>query len=447
MEAPKKMSTHAKMRDPIGSEESYAEFFRVQEMIDNAFPPFEELDEEDRNFRAVNTYGRRTTFALRQYGRGDSLVEIQAILRRRMPEMIEMAAWYRAHAEGAAAAAYRPLKASRRESYGFFALAALTLDQPEELAKLRELLPTQNAERGQFLDLMVKAMIPDYPMLASYKPVKEAALFTDPVLRILALPPDARAQAVDGHLQKWCRMMRAFGWKPDLDPGIGKDPLFCDFAYEVALAVAAYDIDDSAFRDHPYYPGDLVEFYRIHVRDTRDGWRAKGVGAGTPIAVPPPPQRADLSKSKSKGLARWIELVCDGDPQAVEAVLEIVGKPRKFKSINGLMEALASEGHAIEADIKDDDTVSTASVQLTEARDIAGFVAPGGPPFGPDRCQAILAGLARHCENGRYRLLDLDNQDDGWHAVLVRAEYVEEFRQASDALGIMTRTPDEAYGS
>lgn len=44
-----------------------------------------------------------------------------------------------------------------------------------------------------------------------------------------------------------------------------------------------------------------------------------------------------------------------------------------------------------------------------------------------------------------YTLVDLDNQDDAWCAVLVKSEYADELLELSAVLGIKTRMPDEAY--
>ncbi|WP_457921395.1 DUF6630 family protein [Verminephrobacter eiseniae] len=44
-----------------------------------------------------------------------------------------------------------------------------------------------------------------------------------------------------------------------------------------------------------------------------------------------------------------------------------------------------------------------------------------------------------------YQLIDLDDQDDAWHAVLVKAEYHDEFLALSQALGLRTRKPEQAY--
>lgn len=107
--------------------------------------------------------------------------------------------------------------------------------------------------------------------------------------RGLSLPVASRPAALHAHMKNWQRLMRTYGWKPNLMPRIGHDRLFCDFAFEVTLAVCAYDIDGSSFRDHPYYPRDLVDHYRQNLRHHRDGWRAEGESA--PGSLPSPLHR------------------------------------------------------------------------------------------------------------------------------------------------------------
>jgi hypothetical protein len=57
----------------------------------------------------------------------------------------------------------------------------------------------------------------------------------------------------------------------------------------------------------------------------------------------------------------------------------------------------------------------------------------------------MLAGAAWVKERG-YHLLDLDGDDDAWHAVLVQAKYHEEFLALSEQLGMTARAPSEIYG-
>lgn len=50
----------------------------------------------------------------------------------------------------------------------------------------------------------------------------------------------------------------------------------------------------------------LVQYYRDHVRASRDAWRAGQAGAGLAIVAPALPAKADLTRTRCKGIARWI---------------------------------------------------------------------------------------------------------------------------------------------
>ncbi len=300
----------------------------------------------------------------------------------------------------------------------------------------------------RLIDVLLKSFIPKYPYLVDYEVSSELRNYREwwmtPLLDALAQLPEQRPAALAAHMGNWCRLMRPLGWKPK--HARGKSYFFCDFAFEVALAVCAYDIDDSSFRDHPHYPRDLVDHYREHIRHIRDAWRAEGVGASVELFPSAPPKRIDLAQSKRKNFARWVELACDGYDDAVEDVLKTMGKPRKVENLFGLLEALAGLGHAIQADIKDDDSLGCQASDLSDARGIGPFEAPASdPPEGPGRCMAILRALAAWVAPRGYRMIDLDDEDDAWHAVLVRAEYHEEFLALSRSLGLRTRTPEQVY--
>ena len=299
-------------------------------------------------------------------------------------------------------------------------------------------------DRLYLVDVLARAFMPTYRMAKKYKTDKENLAWTGPLLRALASPPGQRALALAAHMENWCRLMRPWGWAPNLDTQGRPENLFSDFAFEVALAVCAYDLDDSAFRDHPYYPADLVDYYRTNLRHTRDAWRAEGAGAGVEIDAPPPPAPADLAKSKRKGIARWLELVCDGDTDAVESAIETIGKPRKVADLGELLEALDNT-HVLQADMKDDDTVVAGLTQMAEARGLEGLHVPDGPPFGPARCSAALLAFAGWMQQRGYAALALDDGGDNWVAVLVRSAYRDELQQLSAKLGITVREPDQAW--
>lgn len=373
-----------------------------------------------------------------RYGRGDSVATIAAELALSLPAWTASFAFADLHgpqADEDYTGSWR-LDGKWRDNVSFAALGLLTLETPRQLAEWCGLVDTEPGRRGYLFDLLVKSFVPDYRMARRYKSDRHQAPWTDPVLRALALPPEDRAEALAIHMKKWCRILKPWGWKPQRDHGWGKDGLFDHFAYEVALAVCAYDIDDSGFSDHPYYPRELVDWYRAHLRGTRDAWRATGAGPGVEVVAPPPPAKADLAKSKRKAIARWLELAADGNADAVESVIEAVGRPRRVEDSDALTMALYENGEAIHADIKDDETVALTAAQLAEARGLGEFEGPPGPPFGPARCEALLAAFGEWVAPRGYRLIQIESDGDAWSAVLVRAAFEDEFRALSDGLRV-----------
>lgn len=326
----------------------------------------------------------------------------------------------------------------------FLALTLLLSESSDELLALEQLFPPVDGDRLYAFDVLVRAFIPEHRLAKKYKPHKWEVDWAEPFVRALAQPVETRAAALGAYLNNWGRFMRSRGWKPRLDTRPGQDELFADFAFEVALAVCAWDLDDSSFAAHPYYPRDVVEFYRAHIRHARDAWRERGRGAGVQIVAPPPPKKADLAKSKRRAVARWVELACDGDSDAVEAVLDTVGKPKKVKDLGELMEAVAAGPHGIQADIKDDATLETQAVALANAR---GILVPTDqlPPSGPERCAALLRSLSNAASSSSYQVFAIDADDDTWLAVLLSLPYVDEFKELSSALGIKVATAEEVW--
>ena len=375
-----------------------------------------------------------------RYARGDRIDDIAAGIARELPVWRDSLAFADRHgpqAEEDYAGSWR-LDGKWRDNVAFAALALCTLETPQALEEWSGLIASGPGRRAYLFDLLAKSFVPGYRMAKKYKGDRYQAPWTDPVLRALALPLEERGAALAVHMKKWCRIMNPWGWKPEIDHGHGKDRLFPHFAYEVALAVCAYDIDDSGFADHPYYPRDLVRWYRRHRRDTRDAWRPIGAGAGIPVLAPALPARADLAKSKRKAIARWLELAADGDADAVDSTIETIGRPRKVEDIDEVVAALYENGHAIYADIKDDETIELAAGQLLEARGLGEFDGPPGPPFGPARCEALLDALAGWLAARGYVLFTFESEGDAWCAVMVRAAYADEFRALSGILRIRT---------
>ena len=254
---------------------------------------------------------------------------------------------------------------NRKEGFAYSAIALLLIADQPELISLSQAVDTSGDYRSYAFEILLKAFIPQWKLIKKYPrqgSVKFDLIWADPLVRALSVAPDKRTDALAQYMKSWNRLMKPWGWKPtrvycpldaegmQIDHACSGDWLFVDFAFEAALAVCAYDLDDSSFRDHPYYPRDLVDYYRANIRHTRDAWRAQGVGADIEIEPPPLPKKLDLTKSKSKGLARWVELVSDGDKDATESVVEQVGKLRKVKDVGELSCALAENGAGLHAD-------------------------------------------------------------------------------------------------
>jgi hypothetical protein len=126
-------------------------------------------------------------------------------------------------------------------------------------------------------------------------------------------------------------------------------------------------------------------------------------------------------------------------------VLETIGKPRKVEDIDELMEALAESSQAIHSDVKDDATTLLQAGRIAEQRELRDFDGPPGPPFGPSRCRAGLLAFADWLQPRGYRLVDLDSDDDAWHAVVVKTEYYAELLELGHSLKIRAREPDAVY--
>lgn len=436
------MTHNQPMRDPAGNTARYEEYFTMTASSEASWPG--RWAALELGGRVNSRYCRLVDdqeFVRRQYAAGASLDQIRETLLQRTRRMLDDAAYVRSNGTKDFFQEAYPLHGIDRESFAYLALATLLLPEPSLFDHIRPLVSAVKEHQSYLFDLLLHAFDRQHPVAKKYKPNKYMAPWMDPLLRALALPPQQQAAALAKHMNNWPRIMRPWGWKPNLNTAPGHDNLFCDFAFEVALAVCAYDIDDSAFSAHPYYPADLVRHYRAHVRGTRDAWRAEGVGAGVAITAPAPPPKADLAKSKRKGLARWIELVADGDNDATEAVLETTGKVRKVKDLDELLCALSDNSVAVHADIKDDQTLEIQASDLSEARGLGPFDGPSTPPQGPARCEAILHAW-RHWSGARgYVQVGIDLQDDAWHAVLVRQAFHDELLQLSSELAIPLLSP------
>lgn len=441
---PVKLNLNHTLRDPMGNSSRYAEVYGYQ---------FERLNQSDLSGYSESGIVRSMTDRLRcMHGLGYPLAKLVSRVVDDIPCMQLQTEQARSDM---ADRAFGLIWGCHRGDFSFMALALMLLPERSQLHTLVTLLNTRPGERNYVLDLLLSAFVPGWQMAKKYTrkhSVNSPLPWSDPVVRALAQSPERRPEALSKYMKSWCRIMKPLGYKPvrDYSPEAAErrgelEGLFVHFAFEVALAVCAYDIDDADFRDHPYYPRDLVDYYRANLRHGRDAWRAQGLGAGIEIEVPPLPKKLDLSKSKSKGLVRWLELVSDGDADAVAAVIEQVGKLRKVKDLSELSCALAESGAGIHVDLKDDETLCSQLDTLAQRRQLDGFDAPPDASAGPDGCIEILLFGSTWFQARGYRLVDVDGDDDAWHAVVVKAEHHDEFLALSLQLALTAREPSDVY--
>lgn len=260
----------------------------------------------------------------------------------------------------------------------------------------------------------------------------------------------AQQQAgIERYMARWNQMMKPLGWKAQrryplrdaqglvIEQACTYPGTFMHFATEAALAVCALDLDDSEFCDHPYYPKDLVEHYRAHVRMPRDGWRAQGAALRRPVPVPPPPRKITLHSSKSKGVKRWLELVSDGNCDTVEQALQEQGRVRSLKTQLWTALGALREGNAAAcADIKDDTELESQIDAMLEERGLAGFDASGLPGAGVQRCEALMQTLEAWLSTKPYALLQPPQDADAWVGWLVAREHLNEYLSISLAIGV-----------
>lgn len=450
----------AHARDPHADVAHYNVSFEVQ------FAGLNELCAEsalaeiaDLDAAGCSRFASRQLYALSRrlvwmYARGDALGELQEHLGDDLAFLQALQIKLLPPPANAQAPVCDWMGACSREHLQHMALVLMLVPDPSAIRAWVAAQDTDDMWRRFEVDVLLQAFVPGQIRIPKKykKPINGShghdALWAT-LFRALAEPDTAsRSRAMAAYMSQWGRLMKPVGWKPirrycalapdgrQADPSCRGDSLFVDFAFEAALAVCAWDLDDSAFSHHLYYPRDLVQHYRAQVRHTRDAWRAEGVGPGLAIKAPPPPPKADLSKSKLKALPRWLELVCDGDAVAVAAVLEACGRPRNLKKGFGdVLLALSENGQAVCADIKDAATLEGQLDNLLSARGLQNFEAPSEPLEGPARCEQVLQALGLWLRSQAYALVQpRESNGDSWQGWLVSRAYLDEFENLSDEL-------------
>lgn len=282
------------VRDPHGSAEQYAQFFLDFEAFGSAHWPLDETKSPATRRRLrLEMAKRHQQHLVHRYASGAPLDALRAELDAGLPVITRELELVRAHGTGddAASLAIGTLDGANGDHYGFAALALLLGVEGERLREFTGLLLPAAANQADYLlHLLVRAFAPHYPGPCGYRSDPLVLPWTEPVLRAVALAQDKQGAALAAHMQHWYRLRCPEDYYTSRTLQSGSGTPACAFAFEVALAVCAYDVDDRSFAGHPYYPNDLVLHYRRHVRCRRDAWRRAGAGAGVPVPALPTPQ-------------------------------------------------------------------------------------------------------------------------------------------------------------
>lgn len=111
-------------------------------------------------------------------------------------------------------------------------------------------------------DLLVERLILHrLPWLAAQRPAATQLVYAkayQPLYDALDAPPAEQAKLVAAFLQGWYKHMKKASWHGNHKQG----SFFGYWAWEAAGVTAAFGLDDSTYRDLPYYPKDAVAFTR-----------------------------------------------------------------------------------------------------------------------------------------------------------------------------------------
>lgn len=284
-----------------------------------------------------------------------------------------------------------------------------------------------------------KAFTPDDTYVRAPDPKDKAMPGEEQLVSILLQPPSTWAQAFAAYMTQWPKLMKAHGYREHVVEG---KVAFDDVPFPLGLAACAFDVDDSAFRHLPYYPRDLVDYYRTHVRHTRDAWRThvSDPAAGLPERARPQPKKT-YALSKTDAYARWIDLVCGERPDAMAAARKALGKRKTMPELETVMEALASVGLGIAADLKDDATATDQAAALCGAWNLPAPALPADGQHGPARISVLLNALHDLALDHGAAIAVLGEGGDNWYVVLYGQAHEAEFATLCEQLrvSVMTR--------
>lgn len=191
---------------------------------------------------------------IRRYSRGDDIAELKAYI----PELIKIWEW----AYETEVNAYTSEELDRQKNFSrnfdyyivcfWLASFGITLNISDDLFQ-RMIKIIGNEGQDALFDRMVATRMPS-------RKIGEKLLYPrpyQPLSAALDAPVGKQGALLTKFLNNWYPQMKRAGWH-DCHTGLDGGGYFGYWCFEAVGVVKAFGIDDTSFRDMPYYPKDLA---------------------------------------------------------------------------------------------------------------------------------------------------------------------------------------------
>jgi hypothetical protein len=199
-------------------------------------------------------FSRRQVLLMAEYSRGYTL----EALRSTFPRIIE--AWEQLHAidvDGAFPGAFTSSLDHYVRALWLLSQAYLLGVEPAILQ--RTLACIGNESQDLLFERLVTRLLPDVPRKPAKKLLYPKAY--QPLYDALDAPAAEQATLMQQFVKNWYKRMSKAAWYNN-HKGPEGGGFFGYWCWEAAGVTVTFGIDDSSFRDLPYYPKDLADFAR-----------------------------------------------------------------------------------------------------------------------------------------------------------------------------------------
>jgi hypothetical protein len=165
---------------------------------------------------------------------------------------------------------------SLQGDYGYYDALRLTcfaylLGHAELIPRIKVILDRGNSER----DCLIERLLQPFGLAVDPLPVDSTReLPYRNTIKIFESPPDQRPALMKRYLEKWYEASRREYYH---DTHKGSAEFLGYWSFESGAITYLLDIDDSSYRDHEFYPRDMVDYARSLPRPAALGGEGAGV--------------------------------------------------------------------------------------------------------------------------------------------------------------------------